>query len=40
MMAGLQACTSKQYKPGGDEASGFIHCPDDLDGFGVRIARE
>ena len=40
MMAGLQGCTSKQYKPGGDEASGFIHCPDDLDGLGVRPARE
>lgn len=22
----------QQYKPGGDEASGFIHCPDDLEG--------
>src|SRR5271157_4768197 len=40
MMTGLQGCTSKQYKPGGDEASGFIHCPDDLDGLGVRPARE
>ncbi|MGZ5943091.1 MAG: hypothetical protein ACXWO1_12555 [Isosphaeraceae bacterium] len=36
MMVGLQVCTSKQYKPGGDEASGFIaatepaagHCQD------------
>ncbi len=40
MMASLQGCTSKLCKPGGDEASGFIYCPDDLDGLGVRPARE